>query len=692
MYFHQNTRVMQKKTSFIFILVLWVFSQGIYAQKALRKAELQYNSGKYAEAVSTYSSYLKDNNSDINAIIGLGMSHLKLGEFTEAEALFKSVPDSQIWNPEFYKIYGNLLVAKGEYVRAKDKFAQYKAFFPEEGNLLMSNCDISMTLAQASPTYEALLMPLNSSSSDFGMSFYKDLPVMSSFRNDFLLTEHERMSNTENDSHRTYIYNDKKHRLTLMKLPNEKINHVGPVSFAADGKSIAIIESNLTESYSLVNPSVSSSMHIAQLDDQGNIESYKPFQFNEVGSSVHSMNMAFNGTALYFSSNRQGGFGGYDIYVSYLDNGKWSLPENLGPSINSKGNEITPFLVDSQLYFASDFYNGLGGYDIFSSQVKDGQWSNPLNLGLGINSIGDDYYPCVKGDIVYFTSNRLGGKGANDIYKGSKISNDQLLVADVPPPAVSLEKLADEVNEHTGNPDADAMVSYKEKAFELPEFNASKVGQSMSDAESSNWEGAHRVSVGEMVQGEEVFFIQLASISTTKPNFQRFRPLVKYGNIYKMYQNRSIKVRLGYFNDRSEAEAILVKVRSNGYKDAFITYESLNTATMELILSGRDEQSFSDEGNFNTKNPEVVKDYMDSNKYKVRLASYEDPIWFDINKVKDLGRIEQWTKGGWTIFILAGYQNLDDAKGAMIKARNRGFKTAEIVIDNNGILERLKQN
>ena len=72
-----------------------------------------------------------------------------------------------------------------------------------------------------------------------------------------------------------------------------------------------------------------------------------------------------------------------------------------------------------------------------------------LNLGLGINSIGDDYYPCVKGDIVYFTSNRLGGKGANDIYKGSKISNDQLLVADVPPPAVSLEKLADEVNEHT---------------------------------------------------------------------------------------------------------------------------------------------------------------------------------------------------------------------------------------------------
>ncbi len=79
-------------------------------------------------------------------------------------------------------------------------------------------------------------------------------------------------------------------------------------------------------------------------------------------------------------------------------------------------------------------------------------------------------------------------------------------------------------------------------------------------------------------------------------------------------------------------------------------------------------------------------------KYKVRLASYEDPIWFDINKVKDIGRVEQWTKGGWTIFILAGYNDLEDAKQALVKAYNRGFKTAEVVIDNGGILERLKQN
>ena len=89
---------------------------------------------------------------------------------------------------------------------------------------------------------------------------------------------------------------------------------------------------------------------------------------------------------------------------------------------------------------------------------------------------------------------------------------------------------------------------------------------------------------------------------------------------------------------------------------------------------------------------EINRVYGLGGKYKVRLASYEDPIWFDINKVKDLGRIEQWTKGTWTIFILAGYEDLDQAKDAQIQALNRGFKTAEVVIDNGGILERLKQN
>ena len=96
-----------------------------------------------------------------------------------------------------------------------------------------------------------------------------------------------------------------------------------------------------------------------------------------------------------------------------------------------------------------------------------------------------------------------------------------------------------------------------------------------------------------------------------------------------MANSKILKVRLGYFSERREAEDILVKVKQNGYKDAFISFELLNTAQMELVLTGTDESSFTDKGNFNTKNPEVEKSYISPSKYKVRLASYEDPIWFD---------------------------------------------------------------
>ena len=113
---------------------------------------------------------------------------------------------------------------------------------------------------------------------------------------------------------------------------------------------------------------------------------------------------------------------------------------------------------------------------------------------------------------------------------------------------------------------------------------------------------------------------------------------------------------------------------------------------MELMLSSKDDKSFSDAGNFNTSNKEVINEYKAANKYKVRLASYEDPIWFEVNKVKDLGRVEQWTKGTWTIFILAGYTTYEEAKRVQMQAYNRGFKTAEVVVDNNGILERIQQN
>ena len=84
----------------------------------------------------------------------------------------------------------------------------------------------------------------------------------------------------------------------------------------------------------------------------------------------------------------------------------------------------------------------------------------------------------------------------------------------------------------------------------------------------------------------------------------------------------------------------------------------------------------------------VTTDVTTGRQYKVRLATYSEPIWFDINRVNDIGIIEQWSKGDWTIFLLGGYPDKEAAERARLAAKMRGFKDAQLVMDNNGILEK----
>ena len=125
---------------------------------------------------------------------------------------------------------------------------------------------------------------------------------------------------------------------------------------------------------------------------------------------------------LYFASRRPGGYGGSDIYVSHLlSNGRWSKPENLGPEINTSGDESEPFIhADNQtLYFVSNGLPGYGDADIFLIRKgNDGKWGKPENLGYPINTINTDGTLVIASDGVtaYFSSNRSDSRGANDIY------------------------------------------------------------------------------------------------------------------------------------------------------------------------------------------------------------------------------------------------------------------------------------
>jgi hypothetical protein len=128
-----------------------------------------------------------------------------------------------------------------------------------------------------------------------------------------------------------------------------------------------------------------------------------------------------DGKTILFTSDRDGGLGGRDIYLMKKMDGKWSKPENIGAPVNSEYDEEGPFLSfdGSVLYFASNGLNSYGGFDLFySKKSSDGSWSAPINMGAPYNTTYDDVFlsTTIDGKHHYFSSNREGTKGSLDIF------------------------------------------------------------------------------------------------------------------------------------------------------------------------------------------------------------------------------------------------------------------------------------
>ncbi|MCB2206408.1 OmpA family protein [bacterium] len=151
------------------------------------------------------------------------------------------------------------------------------------------------------------------------------------------------------------------------------------------------------------------------------------------------------GSMLIFASERYGGNGGSDLWMSLRTEKGWSAPVNLGSTLNSSGNEITPWITPAgdELYFASDALPGRGGFDIYRSRRSGkgttSKWSEPEALGAPVNTESDEvfFHGPADGDTLYFASNREGGKGGFDIYRAARM---RIVTPPPPPPPVKKEK------------------------------------------------------------------------------------------------------------------------------------------------------------------------------------------------------------------------------------------------------------
>lgn len=157
--------------------------------------------------------------------------------------------------------------------------------------------------------------------------------------------------------------------------------------------------------------------------EDGEWSDLKPMKsINNPKSWESQPSISSDGSTLVFASDRKGGFGGIDLYVVKKDEfGYWGVPQNMGENINSTLNEKSPFFhVDGEtMYFASQQFPSLGGYDIFISKLgEDNKWKKPHNLGYPINTENDELgmFVTTDGQTAYFCSNKLDGIGGWDLY------------------------------------------------------------------------------------------------------------------------------------------------------------------------------------------------------------------------------------------------------------------------------------
>jgi outer membrane protein OmpA-like peptidoglycan-associated protein len=188
--------------------------------------------------------------------------------------------------------------------------------------------------------------------------------------------------------------------------------NVGTAGMSVDGQKMVVFMGGATDQGNLF-----------QVTKSGDVWSKPSILASTINSSGLESTSSFtpDGKVIYFASDRQGGKGGLDIWkVEMKTGGKWSLPINLGPEINTKDNEDAPFIHPDQktLFFTSNGHATMGGRDIFKTTLMNGKWTTPENMGYPVNTTANDNYFTLLADgkRAYFSSDRKGGQGAQDIY------------------------------------------------------------------------------------------------------------------------------------------------------------------------------------------------------------------------------------------------------------------------------------
>lgn len=408
------------------LVILLLITNFVFSQLALEKANTHYARMEYKDAADLYEKVLKKNAQESLAIHHLANCYFKLNNMPQAEKWYAKAVQLPDAKPEEYLNYAEVLEENKNYDEAKKWFEKYSAVTGQDKRgkrYTESLSHLSEYYADSANYKVTLVKELSSGGSDFSPHYYKNGLVYVSER------DHDKFSNSEfmwDQSHFLDLYFaefDKEELPSFKKEHpfNAKVNskyHEGPVAMNKDQTFMVFTRNNyFNKKTKLSTDGVNKLKLFFDEYKNGKWLSAQNFPYNDDNYSCGHPALTADGKTMYFVSDMPGGFGGTDIWKSVYENGSWSKPENIGDKLNSEGNEMFPTLVnDSVFYFASNGLGGLGGLDIYSSSYSKGLFGDYKNLGYPINSSYDDFGLIYnsKSQSGYFTSNRKGTLGGSD--------------------------------------------------------------------------------------------------------------------------------------------------------------------------------------------------------------------------------------------------------------------------------------
>ncbi|MFN5634615.1 MAG: OmpA family protein [Flavobacteriia bacterium] len=418
-----------KKQYLVFCYIILAFSSLGQVGK-LKKADAYYEKLSYAYAVGLYEDLIGSEVATPVLFSKIASCYYYMGNMEKAETNFKSMIQTDAAVKEDYFLYAQALKQNGKYTESDvwmTKFNQL-ASSDHRGVSFISNSSYLQNIENQGIHFEIKNLNCNSAVADFGAYPSVDgnlLYFLSSRRKPIIIQYEWSWNQTQFlDVYKSTVApNGEVENISLL---NKRVNsrfHEGPLCFSPDGKRVYYTRNNISKGNQKKDQKGIQNLQLfrATVDSLGNWNDEEVLAFNSKEYSVGHPTISADGKTLYFVSDMPGGFGGADLYKADINgDGTFGKAENLGAKFNTEGQEMFPWINSKgELFFASNGHIGLGGLDVFIMSVsKNGSFDKLLNVGLPVNSQHDDFAFTMNSDNItgYFSSNRTGGKGDDDIY------------------------------------------------------------------------------------------------------------------------------------------------------------------------------------------------------------------------------------------------------------------------------------